>query len=86
MWGKESSVLLLKMYAAPCMGKVQHLLSRSKRSKGVVKQLGSVYLALRNVINMTFSNRVTVEDIVWGGLIVFLNMTAQYLHLLTFIS
>ena len=56
-WGKESSVLLLKMYSVQLLGweRRSSWLSRTKRSKGIVKKLGGVYLALRNVINMTGS-------------------------------
>lgn len=56
-WGKESSVLLLKMYGVQLLGweRRSSWFSRTKRSKGIVKKLCSVYVALRNVINMTGS-------------------------------
>lgn len=56
-WGKESSDLLLKMYGVQLLGweRSSSWLSRTKRSKGMVKKLCGVYLAVRNVINVTGS-------------------------------
>lgn len=56
-WEKESSVLLLKMYGVQLLGweRRSSWLSRTKRSKGIMKKLGGVCLALRNVVNMTVS-------------------------------
>lgn len=56
-WAKDSSVLLLKMYGVQLLGweRRSSWSSRTKRSKGIIKKLGGVYLALRNVINTTGS-------------------------------
>lgn len=51
-WGKDSSVLLCKMYGVQLLEweRRGNWSSRTKRSKGIIKKLGGVYLALRNVL------------------------------------
>lgn len=53
-WGRESSLLLLRMNVVWLLG-WESRSSYLSRTNGILKKLGSVYLALRNVINMTDS-------------------------------
>lgn len=52
-WKEESSALLLKINSMQLFGweRNSSRLLRTRRSKGIIKKLGSVYLAPRNAIS-----------------------------------